>query len=228
MSSTSNKLSQSNRLLAEKPVTEANNIQKVLKINGNTISLKNYVLSSEELNKLISEIHNALNDHNHVIDDDDKLRLVINTIMKHCFELLERKTRSANVDSATCERNLWWIGGFRPSQLLQVILPQLKHMCTQQQLYDIYNLGQSCQQAEYALAQGMIELQQIIDKATSAGDKEYQQMYVPQHLSFFKEADNLRRQFLHQFSRLFTISQQAELIVTLKEQLHNPQPRSSL
>lgn len=84
--------------------------------------MKNYVLSSEELNKLISEIHNALNDHNHVIDDDDKLRLVINTIMKHCFELLERKTRSANVDSATCERNLWWIGGFRPSQLLQVML----------------------------------------------------------------------------------------------------------
>jgi transcription factor TGA len=60
-------------------------------------------------------------------------------------------------------------------------------LCTQQQLYDIYNLGQSCQQAEYALAQGMIELQQIIDKATLAGDKEFQQTYVPQHLSFFKE-----------------------------------------
>lgn len=223
-------MSQSNRLLAQKPINEANNIQgEVLKINGNTISLKNYALSSEEQNKLISEIHNALNDHNHVIDDDDKLRLVINTIMKHCFELLEIKTRSANVDSATtCERNLWWIGGFRPSQLLQVILPQLKHLCTQQQLYDIYNLGQSCQQAEYALAQGMIELQQIIDKTTLAGDKEFQQTYVPQHLSFFKEADNLRRQFLHQFSRLFTISQQAELVVTLKEHLHNPQPRSSL
>jgi len=88
---------------------------------GNPTSVKNYALSSEEQNKLISEIQNALNDHNHVIDDDDKLQLVINTIMNHCFELLEMKTRSANVDSATCERNLWWIGGFRPSQLLQVM-----------------------------------------------------------------------------------------------------------
>lgn len=85
--------------------------------------MKNYALSSEEQNNLISEIQNALNDHNHVIDDDDKLRLVINIIMKHCFELLEMKTRSANVDSATTyEHSLWWIGGFRPSKLLQVML----------------------------------------------------------------------------------------------------------
>jgi len=38
MSSTSNKLSQSNKLLAEKPINEANRIQgEVLKINGKCI-----------------------------------------------------------------------------------------------------------------------------------------------------------------------------------------------
>ncbi|KAK2403785.1 bZIP transcription factor [Trifolium repens] len=228
MSSNSNKLNQSTCLLANKPMSEAN----VMKINGNTISMKNYSLSSEEQNKLICEIQSALNDQNHVIDDD-KLRLVINTIMKHCFELLQMKTRSANVDvfnvgsATTCERNLWWIGGFRPSHLLQVILPQVQHMCSKQQLSVIYDLGQSCQVVEYALAQGMVKLQQNIDKATPTDDKEFQLMYVHQQLCFFKQADNLRQQFLHQFSHLLTTSQQAEFIVALKEHLHNPQPRRS-
>ncbi|CAK8572929.1 unnamed protein product [Lathyrus sativus] len=168
---------------------ETNTQGEVFKSNGNTISVKKYALSSEERNKLISVIHKALNDHNHVIEDD-KLQLVINTIMKQYVDVL-------SVGSAiTCESNQWWIGGFRPSQILQVILPQLQHMYTKQQLCDIYNLGQSCQQAEYALAQGL--------------------------------ADHLRQEFVHQFCRLLTISQQAEFVVALEEHLHNPQPRSSL
>ncbi|XP_058770180.1 transcription factor TGA1-like isoform X1 [Vicia villosa] len=197
---------------------ETNALGDFFKGNRNTISVKKYALSSEEQNKLISAIHKTLNDHNHVIEDD-KLQLVINTIMKHVL----------TVGSAiTCESNQWWIGGFRPSQILQVILPQLQHMYTQQQLSDIYNLGQSCQQAEYALAQGMVKLKQNLDETTTADGKGFQLMYVPQQLSFFKQADNLRQEFLHQFCRLVTISQQAEFVVALKEHLHNPQPRSSL
>ncbi|KAL5069236.1 hypothetical protein RYX36_020123 [Vicia faba] len=200
---------------------ETNAQGEVFKSNGNIIPVKKYALSSEEQNKLISVIHKALNDHNHVIEDD-KLQLVINTIMKHYVDVL-------NVGSAiTCESNQWWIGGFRPSQILQVILPQLQHVYTQQQLSDIYNLGQSCQQAEYALAQGMVKLKQNFDKSTTANGEEFQLTYVPQQLSFFKEADNLRQEFLHQFRRLLTISQQAEFVLALKEHLHNPQPRSSL
>ncbi|GAU16942.1 hypothetical protein TSUD_37000 [Trifolium subterraneum] len=209
MSFNSNKLNQSSKLLEKKSMSETNDQGQVLKINGNTISMKNYALSSEEQNKLICEIQSVLKDQNHM------------------------KTRSANVDvfnvssATTCERNLWWIGGFRPSQLLQVILPQVQHMCSKQQLSDVYDLGQSCQVAEYALAQGLVKLQQNIDKATPTDDKEFLLSYVHQQLCFFKQADNLRQEFLHQFSRLLTITQQAEFIVALKEHLHNPQPRRS-
>ncbi|CAK8572928.1 unnamed protein product [Lathyrus sativus] len=200
---------------------ETNTQGEVFKSNGNTISVKKYALSSEERNKLISVIHKALNDHNHVIEDD-KLQLVINTIMKQYVDVL-------SVGSAiTCESNQWWIGGFRPSQILQVILPQLQHMYTKQQLCDIYNLGQSCQQAEYALAQGLVKLKQNLDKSTTADGKAFQLTYVPKQLCFFKQADHLRQEFVHQFCRLLTISQQAEFVVALEEHLHNPQPRSSL
>jgi transcription factor TGA len=60
-------------------------------------------------------------------------------------------------------------------------------MCSKQQLSVIYDLGQSCQVVEYALAQGMVKLQQNIDKATPTDDKEFQLMYVHQQLCFFKQ-----------------------------------------
>ncbi|KAJ1404786.1 hypothetical protein SESBI_26364 [Sesbania bispinosa] len=237
MSYTSKQLSQSSRVLANKPMKEVTVQGEIFKIEGNTTLVMNYARWSEEHYKLVSEIKSALNDHDHVIHDG-KLEILVNIIMKHYSELFEMKTSAAanvdafNVGSAiwcrTAERHLWWIGGFRPSELLQVILPQLQHLCTQQQLFDIFNLGLSCQQAEDALAQGMEKLQQILDEATTAGDKRFQLAYIPQQMSFLKQADHLRMEFLHQFCRLLTISQQAEFLLALGERLHNQQPRSSL
>lgn len=63
---------------------------------------------------------------------------------------------------------------------MQVILPKLEDVCSKQQISDILNLGQSCEQAEHALAQGMERLHQIIDKR-------FEQNYVTQQLSFFKQ-----------------------------------------
>ncbi|KAJ1435780.1 hypothetical protein SESBI_04730 [Sesbania bispinosa] len=196
MSYTSKQLSQSSRVLANKPMKEVTVQGEFFKIEGNTTFVMNYARWSEEHYKLVSEIKSALNDHDHIIHDD-RLQILVNIIMKHYSELFQMKTSAAanvdafNVGSAiwcrTAEPHFWWIGGFRPSELLQVILPQLQHLCTQQQLSDIFNLGQSCQQAEEALAQGMEKLQQILDKATAAGDKRFQLAYVPQQMSFLKQ-----------------------------------------
>lgn len=88
----------------------------------------NYELWSEKHNRFISEIRSALNDGNKKVVDD-KLLLLIGLVMKHYFELLEMKTSAANLEvfnvasavwCTPAERNLWWIGGFRPSQVLQV------------------------------------------------------------------------------------------------------------
>lgn len=70
---------------------------------------------------------------------------------------------------------------------LQVIVPQLQHSCSQPQLSDILNLVESCQQAEYALTQGMEKLHQIHDNAAAAGDKGLKLSYVAQQMIFIKQ-----------------------------------------
>jgi transcription factor TGA len=54
-----------------------------------------------------------------------------------------------------------WIGGFRSSELLKLLVSHLEPL-TEQQLMGIYNLQQSSQQAEDALSQGMDALQQSL------------------------------------------------------------------
>ncbi|RDX93916.1 Transcription factor TGA4, partial [Mucuna pruriens] len=193
--SSSNHLNQTNRFLANMPRNEADAQEEIFRIDGNTTFVLNYGRWTEKHNRLISEIRSALNDHNNKVLDD-KLVFLIDIVMKHYFELFKMKTSAANLDvfnvasaiwCTTAERNLWWIGGFRPSQLLQVILPQFEHSCSQQQLYDILNLVQSCQQTEDALAQGMEKLQQILHKATAAGDKGLQLTCVPQQMTFLMQ-----------------------------------------
>lgn len=95
----------------------------------------NYGRWSEKHKRLIYEMRSALNFHNDQVLDD-KLVFLIETVMKHYFELLEMNSSAENLDvfnvasaiwCTTAERNLWWIGGFRPSQLLQVMLVLLKN-----------------------------------------------------------------------------------------------------
>ncbi|KAG4395291.1 hypothetical protein GLYMA_20G195100v4 [Glycine max] len=128
--SSSNQLNQSSRFLANKPRNEVNVQGYTFRIDGNTTFVMNYGRWSEKRKRLISEIRSALNVHNDQVLDD-KLLFLIDTVMKHYFELFEMKTSAANLDvfsvvsaiwCTTAERNLLWIGGFRPSQLLQKML----------------------------------------------------------------------------------------------------------
>ncbi|XP_057808961.1 transcription factor TGA2.2-like [Salvia miltiorrhiza] len=61
-----------------------------------------------------------------------------------------------------------WIGGFRPSELLKILVSQLEPL-TEQQLPGICNLQQSSNQAEYALSQGMEALQQSLAETLASG-----------------------------------------------------------
>ncbi|KAK7391554.1 hypothetical protein VNO78_19970 [Psophocarpus tetragonolobus] len=140
--------------------------------------------------------------------------------MKPYFELFQKKTSAANVNVfKVAERNLRWIGGFRPSQLLQVILAELQYFCSQQELSDIYKFVQTCQQAEDALTQGMKKLQETFDKATVAGEKGLKLTCVQQQMSFLKQANHVRQEFLYQLSRLLTTCQHAQFLLALGDPL---------
>lgn len=67
------------------------------------------------------------------------------------------------------ERCFLWIGGFRPSDLLKVLIPQLDPL-TEQQLMGMYSLKQSSHQAEEALSQGLHQLHcSLIDTVAGGG-----------------------------------------------------------
>lgn len=79
----------------------------------------------EEQNRQISELRNALHSD---IGDNDLLQFVDGG-MRHYFNLFAMKTTAAKADvfyvmsgmwKTSAERFFFWIGGFRPSELLKV------------------------------------------------------------------------------------------------------------
>ncbi|CAH2073321.1 unnamed protein product [Thlaspi arvense] len=128
-------------------------------------------------------------------------------------------------DNMSSERFFLWIGGFRPSELLKVLLPHFDPL-TDQQLLDVCNLRQSCQQAEDAVSQGMEKLQHTLADTVAAG-KLGEGSYVPQItcamerlealVSFVNQADHLRHETLQQMHRILTTRQAARGLLALGE-----------
>ena len=81
----------------------------------------------EEQNRQVNELRNAL--HSHM--SEEELRLLVDGGINHYFDLFRMKETAAKADVfylmsgmwKTCvERLFLWIGGFRPSDLLKVII----------------------------------------------------------------------------------------------------------
>ncbi|CAD6342433.1 unnamed protein product [Miscanthus lutarioriparius] len=120
----------------------------------------------EEQNKQINELRTAVNAH----ASDSDLRLIVDGIMAHYDEIFRLKGIAAKADvfhilsgmwKTPAERCFLWLGGFRSSELLKLLVNQLEPL-TEQQLMGLSNLQQSSQQAEDALSQGMEALQQSL------------------------------------------------------------------
>ncbi|CAH8326842.1 unnamed protein product [Eruca vesicaria subsp. sativa] len=184
----------------------------------------------EEQNKQIFELRTVL--HGHVTDVE--LRSLVENTMKHYFELFRMKSAAAKADvffvmsgmwRTSAERFFLWIGGFRPSDLLKVLLPHFDVM-TDQQVLDVCNLRQSCQQAEDALSQGMEKLQHTIAECVARGGLG-EGNYIPQVnsamerlealVSFVNQADHLRHETLQQMHRILTTRQAARGLLALGE-----------
>ncbi|KAI9165609.1 hypothetical protein LWI28_017343 [Acer negundo] len=127
-------------------------------------------------------------------------------------------------------------GGFRPSEVLKVLVPQLDPL-TDPQLMDVCNLRQSCQQAEDALSQGMDKLQQTLSETVAAGQLG-EGGYLPQLnialeklealVSFVNQADHLRQETLQQMTRILTVRQAARGLLALGEYFQRLRDLSSL
>ena len=81
----------------------------------------------DEQNRQISELRNSLNAH----ISDIELRMLVDGMMNHYAEIYRMESAAAKTDvfyvmsgmwKTTAERFFLWIGGFRPSELLKVIV----------------------------------------------------------------------------------------------------------
>ncbi|KAG8063593.1 hypothetical protein GUJ93_ZPchr0003g17728 [Zizania palustris] len=201
----------------------------------------------EEQNKQINELRTAVNAH----ASDSDLRLIVDGIMAHYDEIFRLKGVAAKADvfhilsgmwKTPAERCFLWLGGFRSSELLKLLMNQLEPF-TEQQLLGLSNLQQSSQQAEDALSQGMEALQQsladtLAGSLASSGSSGNVANYMGQMAmamgklgtleNFLRQADNLRQQTLHQMQRILTIRQAARALLAIHDYFSRLRALSSL
>ncbi|XP_049390212.1 TGACG-sequence-specific DNA-binding protein TGA-1A isoform X2 [Solanum stenotomum] len=155
----------------------------------------------EEQNKQTNDLRNALH-HSQI--SEAELRIIVDGCLNHYFELFRVKATAAKADvlyimsgmwKTSAERFFMWIGGFRPSELLKVLTPHLE-LLTEQQLREVCNLRQSCQQAEDALSQGMVKLHQILGEAVAAGRLGEGNYSLPQMGPAIEKLEALVRQII--------------------------------
>ncbi|KAL3613428.1 guanine nucleotide-binding protein, alpha-1 subunit tga1 [Castilleja foliolosa] len=195
----------------------------------------------EEQNRQISDLGNALQSN----IGDMELHMLVDVGMRHYFDIFVMKSAAAKADifyvmsgmwKTPAERFFFWIGDFRPSEILKVLLPHLEPLSEQQHL-DVCNLAQSCQQAEDALSQGMEKLHIILGE-TIAGRKLGEDNYAP-HIRaamdkldalvrFVGQADHLRQETLQQLLRILTTRQAARALFALGEYLKRLRALSSV
>ncbi|KAK7385259.1 hypothetical protein VNO78_30973 [Psophocarpus tetragonolobus] len=195
----------------------------------------------EEQDRQNQELRNALQTH----ASDMQLHLLVDNCLNHYSNLFKMKAEAAKADvfylisgawKASVERLYLWIGGSRPSQLLNIIVPQLDPL-TDPQIVSINNLRLSSQQAEDALSLGLDKLQQslvhnIPSDPLVVGHYGFEMaaaMDKGEALEgFVNQADHLRQQTLIHMSRILTTGQAAQALLAMGEYFHRLRTLSSL
>ncbi|KAG8377354.1 hypothetical protein BUALT_Bualt08G0024400 [Buddleja alternifolia] len=195
----------------------------------------------EEHERKILELRNALQS----LIGDEELRMFVENVLNHYCNLFRMKRDAARIDAFYLVSGMWrtsverfflWIGGFRPSELINVIMTQLDHL-TEQQVAKVSNLRHSCIQAEDALQQGMEKLQQTLAQSITflaAGPRNYcsQTASAIEKLdsleSFVHQSDHLREQTLQQMSRILTTRQAAKGLLAFGEYFQHLRALSTL
>ncbi|XP_074580125.1 transcription factor TGA4-like isoform X1 [Curcuma longa] len=198
----------------------------------------------EEQNRQTNELRAALQAH----VSDIELRMLVENGLNHYDNLFRIKAIAGKSDAFYIMSGMWktaaerfflWIGGFRPSELLKVLLPQLEPL-TEQQVHAVCNLQQSSAQAEDALSQGMDKLQQTLaeslasDTSGSNGVANYMGQMVnamgklEAFVNFVNQADNLRQQALQQMYKILTVRQAARGLLALGDYSQRLRALSSL
>ncbi|XP_018472626.1 transcription factor TGA10 isoform X2 [Raphanus sativus] len=220
---------------------------------GNTSSAvfdMEYTRWLEEQQRLLAELRVATQEN--LVENE--LRMFVDTCLAHYDHLINLKAMVAKTDvfhlisgawKTPAERCFLWLGGFRPSEIIKVIVNQIEQL-TEQQIVGICGLQQSTQEAEEALSQGLDALNQSLSDSIVSDSLSPASAQFPPHLSnfmshmslalnklsalegFVLQADNLRHQTVHRLNQLLTTRQEARCILAVAEYFHRLQALSSL
>lgn len=200
-----------------------------------------YGLWVEEQNRRNIELRNALQAN----ASDVELQILVEGGLNHYYHLFRIKADAAKADVFYLMSGTWrssvecffhWIGGFRPSELVNILMPQLEPL-TPQQNENISKLKQSAQQAEEALSRGVDKLQQTLSQfmfTEGLGIEMYgiQMASALEKLNaiegFVNQADHLRELTLQLVSHILTPHQAARGLLALGEYFHRLRALSSL
>ncbi|GBG72000.1 hypothetical protein CBR_g10936 [Chara braunii] len=205
-----------------------------------------YARWQEEMHRHLCDLRAAL--QSRLADND--LRMLVDACIGHYDELFRLKSQAAKADvfhlvsgmwKTPAERCFMWMGGFRPSELLKILLPQIEPL-SEQQLLNIYNLQHSSQQAEDTLSTAMGSLQQSLAETLTAGPLSASSSNVANYMgqmamamgklgtleTFVCQADNLRQQTLQQMHRILTTRQSAKGLLAMGDYFARLRALSSL
>ncbi|GAB2297054.1 hypothetical protein Dimus_031157 [Dionaea muscipula] len=196
----------------------------------------NYSRWLDDQQRLINDLRSAINSQ----VADDELRIHVDGVMSHHDEFYRLKSVAAKADifhmltgtwKTPVERFFMWLGGFRSSEILKILVNHLEPL-TDQQLVGICNLQQSSQQAEDALSQGMEALQiSLVDTLSSNCLGPYGSSNVADYMgqmaiamgklatleNFVHQADLLRQQTLQRMNRILTTRQAARALLVIHD-----------
>ncbi|KAH6819408.1 bZIP transcription factor family protein [Perilla frutescens var. frutescens] len=199
----------------------------------------------EEQHRLTVELRNAVHEHL----PENELRILLDNCLAHYDQIINLKNLFVKSDvfhifsgmwRTPAERCFMWMGGFRPSELIKVILSAIEPL-TEQQMVGIYGLQQSTHEAEEALSHGLEALNQSLSETITSDC-----LTVPPNMNtymaqmsiainklstlegFVRQADNLRHQTLHRLHQLLTTRQAARCFLAIAEYFHRLRALSSL
>ncbi|XP_073062467.1 bZIP transcription factor TGA10-like isoform X2 [Primulina eburnea] len=213
--------------------------------NINSVFDLEYARWQEEHHRLMVELRNAVHEHL----PENELRIFVANCLAHYDQVMNLKSMIAKSDvfhlvsgmwKTPAERCFMWMGGFRPSEVIKIILNQIEPL-TEQQLLGICGLQQSTQEAEEALSQGLEALNQSISETIASDSLSIppnMNTYMGQMASamnklstlegFVRQADNLRHQTLHRLHHILTTRQAARCFLAIAEYFHRLRALSSL
>ncbi|KAL4273170.1 hypothetical protein GQ457_13G011490 [Hibiscus cannabinus] len=199
----------------------------------------------EEHHRLMCELRAAVQEHL----PENELRMFVDNCLAHFDEIMNLKGMVAKTDvfhlvsgmwKTPAERCFMWIAGFRPSDLIKVILNQIEPL-TEQQIMGICALQQSTHEAEEALSQGLEALNHSLSDIITSDSLSCppnmtnymgQMAIAMNKLStlegFVRQADNLRHQTIHRLNQILTTRQAARCLLAIAEYFHRLRALSSL